>query len=255
MFISDIKNKLYNIFYILRAIKYYIKRNFLFYNKSLIIQRGACLTNDSLKILYPNANVLNFQKSRVDLLNAQYEYRCNPNLFDVSLVSPALYNLYIDQFSGFWAKLHNKEILIIDSYSELTDQLFINSKDYRIRFCANFSDVKSDFSDYYFCSGLLDNSEIFLNYDLFFSRIREVNPDLKIIYVFFPMGYEKRVKYIDRNFFIEDAINKLVSKYNINMIKVPEELLEVEREDDFPYHYNESVYKYIANKLNNTYGL
>lgn len=245
----------FKIFNQFKSLIYFLDRNyFKKYNRKLI-QRGACLTNDSLKILYPNENVLNFQKSRVDLLNAQYDYNCNPNLFDVSLVSPSLYNLYIDQFSGFWAKLHNKEILIIDSYSELTDQLFINLKDNRIRFCANFSDVKSDFSDYYFCNGLLDNAEIYSNYDLFFSRIREVNPGLKIIYVFFPMGYEKRVKYINQNFFIEDAINKLGSKYHLTIIKVPDELLEVEREDDFPYHYNESVYKYIANKLNNTYDL
>lgn len=237
---------------ILKSIIFLIKSKYITkYNKK-ILQRGACLSNDAIKILYPNDKIKNFQKSRVDYLNLQFINRkIKPKFFDLLLIRSHLYNLYIEQSSDFWKEIIYKEIFIMDSYSELTDQLFINQVDNNIQFCANYSDVVGKFKTKYFCKGLLESNQILENYDMFFHNIRKVNKKIKLIYIFFPILFETRDKFINQNKSIEKSISKLALIHNINIITIPDSLLSFKREDTFPYHYNKDVYNYVAHKIQN----
>jgi hypothetical protein len=233
-----------------KAFIYFIKRTYLIKYEKKILQRGACLSNDALKILFPMLKIENFQKSRVDYLNLQLlNKKVKPNFFDVKLIKQNLYNLYIDQFSNFWNKIIKTDVFIIDSYSELTDQLFVSNLNVNKQFCANFTDVDKNFHKKYHCKGILVENEIESSYELFFKNIRERNKKLKIIYIFFPIQYETRIKFINQNKNIENAIYKLSKKYNLEIISIPDTFLNYKREDDFPYHYNDIVYNYVSNKL------
>lgn len=242
--------KLFKKSIIFKSIIYFIKRNYILRYNPKILQRGACLSNDALKILYPDSKITNFQKSRVDYLNLQLlNNKIKPGFVDVLLIRPHLYNLYIEQSYNFWKQIIYKEILIMDSYSELTDQLFINKKDNNQQFCANFSDVVDKSRTKYICKGLLDSNQILFNYDFFFNKIRELNSNIKIIYIFFPIQFETRPKFINQNKSIENSISKLAIIHDINIVSIPDTLLNFKRDDEFPYHYNKDVYNYVANKI------
>ena len=234
----------------LKIIIYCIKRFFIRTYDENILVRGACLTNDSLKILFPNIFIKNYQKSRVDVLNLKYSncgYR--PILFDVRFIDKNLYNLYIDQIPNFWEDVKKKNFLIIDSYSELTDQLFVNNINKNKIFNVNYTDVNKKCNLKYSCHGLINNNDVKKNYSVFFSNLRIVNKHIKIIYIFFPIVYELRQKFIDQHLIIYNAIHKMKNKHKISIINVPSKLLSFQRIDDFPYHYNNEVYSYVANQI------
>ncbi|OIR07005.1 hypothetical protein GALL_109120 [mine drainage metagenome] len=234
----------------LKSFLYFLKKAFHFSKERGFIIRGACLTNDSLKILFPQKKIINYQKSRVDTLNVKYiENSYFTSFLDVRYISNKLYNLYLDQIPNFWKSLKFKKIFIIDSYSELTDQLFINKYDKRKIFCANYNDVTISGFNKYESSGLIAENRIYEEYLLFFKRIRYINNDIKIIYIFFPLDYETRIKFINQNIYIVNAINKLKVEFDIHIINIPSELLNEPRIDDFPYHYNDKVYNYVANQI------
>lgn len=238
------------IYFYLKSLFYIFKKEISNYNKDVIV-RGACLTNDSLKILNNKFKFRNFQKSRIDLLNNLLLKKIyGPNFLKVHYVNNLLYNLYIDQMYNFWDCIKTKKFLIIDSYSELTDQLFVikNSKNY---FCANYSDINKKYLEDCFCEGLLKSNLLFEEYNAFFNNIISFNEAINIIYIFFPIHFEKRNKFINQHVEIQNVIFSLKDKFNLKIIQVPDELLKLPRTDNFPYHYNEKVYEYVSQQLNN----
>ena len=232
--------------YLLGALKYYFFSSY--FSDTKVLFRSACLINTPIKNISKN-HYLNFQKLRVDVL---YKIKNNnltqPKIFDLFLLKPFLFTVYFQQLMSFWEKVKEKEILIMDSYSELTDQLFLNGKNV---FLAHFNDVKSSYaSKGITCEGLLKEDEIYNYYKLFFDELFFVNPNLTVYFFTYPIIKESREKYIRRSKLIKDAIKLLSTEYNIVFFDL-DKLDYYLREDDeiFPYHYNSEFYIQVSKIL------
>lgn len=220
-----------------------------FFKKKYIVSRAACLVNDSYGLL-SNCNYrINFQKSRVDVLNINFSKRIKPKIIDVRYVQDFLYSVYLEQYFDFWKNISKTDFFIMDSYSELTDQLFVNYKSENL-FCSNYSDVDEKALNYYKCEGLIEKKSIEKEYEIFFKNLRFLNKNIKIIYVFFPIINENRDKFIDQHFAISKAIDNLQEIFNLNVIRIPKKVLKKNKIGEFPYHYNKEVYDFLSNYLN-----
>ncbi|WP_052570841.1 WavE lipopolysaccharide synthesis family protein [Endomicrobium proavitum] len=224
--------------------------------KPSILQRTACLGIFTLQKLNTSVfNCISFQKNRIDYC---LEVKNNPE-FRVDIDSLEKYAkkewtlslLFRTQQKDIFG-VKNANILLMDSFSELTDKLFINKKTGK-RFCAHFSDINTDtdFNELYNCLGMLSLEEMEKAYDSFFSQIVKSYGNIPIIYLHFPTDFETREEFILRARKIKETIAKLSEKYS-NILSINVDFLERAPEDDFPYHFSEKTYNYIARKLAST---
>ena len=195
--------------------------------------------------------ILNIQKGRVDLLNSKLRGEViGPKAKDIQYIKrDDLAESYLSQAANFRTLVKNAQVLIIDSYSELTDQVFVHRDLKSVRFNANYSDVSADAKADYICEGLLDSSKISTLYREFFDLTLSLNPKLKIIYIFFPVNLDNREKFHLQNTKIKEAIYSLETQFQLNLIEVPDALVEKYPEDDFPYHYGSKTYDYVSGQL------
>ena len=237
---------------LIKIIIFFFKRfiNIKIFRKKVLISRAACLVNDSYNILNKENYRINFQKSRVDILNDNFYKKLKPKILDIKYIQEHLYGVYLEQYFNFWNYVSKSDVFIMDSYSELTDQLFVNLKSDNA-FCSNYSDVDKKIFKFYKCYGLLKMNDIQNQYDLFFRNLRLKNKQLKIIYVFFPIINEKRNKLMNQNMIINKAIDNLKEEHNLNVLRIPEKILKKNKEGEFPYHYNQEVYSFLSSELNN----
>lgn len=133
---------------ILFIVRRFINNKFL--KQNYIVSRAACLVNDSFNMLSNRNHRINFQKSRADVLNINFSKRIKPKIIDVRYVQDFLYSVYLEQYFDFWKNIPKTDFFIMDSYSELTDQLFVNYKSENL-FCSNYSDVDKKALDHYNC--------------------------------------------------------------------------------------------------------
>lgn len=221
--------------------------------KKWVFGRVACLGTDSFNLINSEYNLYNIQKGRIDFLLESFKN-------GKSIIKPSLRllkyiprvdikNLILNQFYFRFDSVYDPELLIMDSYAELTDQKFISKKNHNSFFFSNYSDVKEN--NLFHCIGLIstDNSLKDIYYK-FFICFRSKYPDTPICYINFPKKLEYRPKYIDRHFKIKEIIHEVCLKFeNFYVLDVPDEII-TNSSDKFPYHYNKEVYEYLAKKIN-----
>ena len=116
------------------------------FKKIKILGRTACLGNEIIKRMGWNKNYINHQKSRVDYLiklNINKKISPNPKEILKFLKHKFIIGTIEHQRYDFFRYV-KPDIIVIDSFSELTDQLFLNQKDNSV-FCANCIDIGHDF--------------------------------------------------------------------------------------------------------------
>lgn len=232
-------------------VKIWLKVFMSFFISGYVISRTACLGNDSLKLLGKKP-IFNFQKGRIDLLISKLQ---GNNVGPINNVEKYinridLKELILAQKKDFTKLICKASVLYMDSYSELTDQLFVHKVNANIRFNANYSDVDKKILKDYDCLGLIDRVTLNRQYDLFFNMVKELNPKINIIYIFFPIKLEKRIKFHHQNDAIKAAIYSSKDKYDISVIEIPDSIVNRHPIDGhFPYHYDSQVYNYVSEKL------
>lgn len=231
--------------------------NELFKEKKVIISRCACLGHFTSEYLFPrNCTSLNFQKNRVD-----YAVRIHKNKkFAVSYDKVAPYILGKGNTKAFLNYLKREtqdmfayqkcSLLIMDSFSELTDKLFINKTD-KSQFLMHYSDVdfSGNFYELYDCAGALPIDKIASSYDAFFSCFNAAyGDDVPIIFLPFPTDFDKRNEYKERGKEILSALAKLSEKYK-NLHVVVADFVEKNPADNEVYHFSSETYKRLAMKI------
>lgn len=215
-----------------------------------VLGRTACLGNEIIKQMGWEKNYINHQKSRVDYL---IELNKNNKIAPESKkILNYLINKYIigtieSQRYDFF-RYPKPDIIVMDSYSELTDQLFINKTD-NSRFLANYSDVDHALlPDNFNCLGLLENNKLFQVYDEFFKKVEQVYPNRPLYFIHFSTALDKREKFKHRGGMIQKIINELSKKYKfIHSIEVDDKLVNKANSDNeeynsLPYHYSNETY-------------
>jgi hypothetical protein len=224
-----------------------------------VFSRTACLGNDVYALAQIPIARHNIQKGRCDELIRRFlqqdKSRFSRKLFGC-LKRTDIFPLIIEQ-ERIWWKNPAPEFVFMDSYSELTDQLF-HDKNKSVSFCANYADiktVKADLSNIN-CHGLIKIEDIQDQYLRFFSMIHNLWPKAFIIFIHFPSHRETRVSFIHRAQAIREAIGQLqVDDKMIISLEMPSRASEDFQmpddvvADEFPYHYDKQTYLIFASML------
>lgn len=228
----------------------------IYLNETNIISRCACLGNITAEYLYPRkCTAFNYQKNRVDYVVRIHK---NPKLsVSYEKVAPYIqggantseFLRFLKQQTQDMLSCGKCSLLIMDSFSELTDKLFINKSD-NSEFLMHYSniDYSGNFYDLYEDRGALPLDEIEPAYDAFFSMFCSEYGFVPIVFLCFPTDLDQRTEYKKRGEVIFSAVTKLAKKYkNLHVIKA--DFVEKNPTDNEVYHFSPETYKRIALKI------
>lgn len=230
-------------------------------NDGWILGRIACLGQDVLRLTNPRMPIWNVQKGRVDCwIRAENNKKCRPRTALVAqhISREDIIPLIHQQEIASDLPSTSPSIVFIDSYSELTDQLFVHAKD-RWEFCANYGDIKhtAEFMDQFEEHGLLPLEQLDSSYRQFFSRLRARHGDVPVVFLHFPTKLDQREKFRCRADAIKTSIERVSkefsSVYSISIDDAVVDWPELQSgggaADDFPYHYNSATYREFWRKI------
>lgn len=239
-----------------RTLKWKTYRSF----RPWIFGRYSCLGRDVLDRLALNTPVLNIQKGRVDLLCA---------LADDSIKRPRtgqvarfiqrrdILPLISQQETRDWWRGPPPGMLIMDSFAELTDQLFVHRRN-GWGFCAHYSDLRhgEGFEDFFESRGLLEEETFEQGYRQFFSLVRSCFSRVPIFFLHFPTILDSRDKFQHRFAQIRFALENLVEEFSpLFSLTVDPGIVDWPTPDlsvgdtRFPYHFNSRTYDAFAEQM------
>ena len=251
-----------------RYLKFRLRYSFIYFatqlafrRKEWIFSRTACLGNDTYFRLVGEASGetlrLNLQKNRIDSFNGGFRTKRIGLIGFRILDRRDLLEIIWIQSLRFWRLLPTPKYILMDSYSELTDQLFILGKR---SFFANYTDVKKEYlqKKEIVSVGLLETKHFSSQYRMFFENVygiwKEEN-QFNIYFVHFPYKFETREIFIIRAKEIRNTIDELTLTYpNLISIVIPEDFVKKQMNaagtlDAFPYHFDENAAKYVAQEI------
>lgn len=145
----------------------------------------------------------------------------------------------------------------MDSYSELTDQLFRDPTG-STSFCANFNDVKRT-QTLLGNHGLLSIDLLPDLYTQFFSMLHERWPHTPIVFIHFPSHREVRPKFLERAGAIRNAVERIaVEDEQLISLKIEDAPTfkyasqSSSTNDPFPYHYDSATYASLGQVMRET---
>ncbi|WP_157799285.1 hypothetical protein [Polynucleobacter brandtiae] len=151
------------------------------------------------------------------------------------------------------------KFILMDSFSELTDQLFESRRDQWLFACA-YGDVShtTEFESQFKCHGLLPVESLEKQYLALFNAFEARWGLVPILFLHFPIALEKRQLYIDRHHGIVEVIQKIsksvknLTPIQINEVEIawPEHVSEELK--NFPYHYDVKTYEKFKVQLDGT---
>lgn len=221
----------------------------------IIITRTACLGNDALKLTGFKSKYIKHQKCRIDYLNEIIRDSSNEISFSSSLKKylprTDIYDLYLQQvFPYNFKNGRSPKCIILDSFSELTDQKFVSKSNSNQYFYLNFSDLSNDFNFVFNCLGLLNSDEFEKHYFDFFSMVSYMWPSVPIIFINFPKKLETREVFIVRHDLIKLAVQNTQTIFqSLKIINIPDEIVKPNPNDNFPYHFSNETYEYVAAQI------
>ena len=225
------------------------------FNKNIILTRVACLGNFTLQNLKcKNSVIINHQKNRVDYALAMHKFpKFKINLSEIKDLASSkfVYELFIQEERDIFN--YNKPcMLIMDSFSELTDKMFIN-KITGSCVLGHWKDIKhtDEFNKLYEYKGLLDLSKIKMYYDQFFNQFIKIYGSIPIIFLNFPTNLDSRKEYKTRGWEIASAILDLSKTKYKKIIPINADLVEPNPDDSAVYHFSDRTYRLLAYKICN----
>lgn len=221
------------------------------------VGRYACLGTAVLEALGRKYKMHNIQKGRVDyLLQAQGDQPrvCRPDLAVPHLARPYV-GPTIEQQSRICPD-YRPELVFVDSFSELSDQLFRHKKE-GWQFCCNYLDLNhtTEFADTFESLGLLELNGLEAAYESMLQTIVTRWPGVPVVYIHFPDALEVRERFVERAREIRRVVEACASRHSNlysfsvqrDIVKRPE-VVEPGMED-FPYHYSQATYNAFADMI------
>jgi hypothetical protein len=227
-----------------------------------IFGRIACMGWHVLNLLGIRFPVFNIQKGRVDyivnvasspLIAARTE-RVAPFMERYDILP-----LIAQQESLGFIPNRQPVALYMDSFSELTDRLFV-CRNGQWCFCCHYSDLHHgpEFTRLFDAAGLLEASTLLVYYQRFFGLFRQMYGDIPIIFLHFPVALEKRELYRQRAQSILATISELSSQFKpfysvaIDDAQVGASEISSADVEGFPYHFSRRTLEAFANEVRRT---
>lgn len=231
-----------------------------------ILGRVACLGQDVLRLLGLDDRVLNFQKARADYWPAvarRPELRPSAGQVARFLRRRDVLTLIAQQSDLPWHSASSPAAIVMDSFAELTDQLFIERMA-GWRFCANYSDLdhSEGFGRRFVAAGLLATQTLDEVYREFFGFIRERFGQAPVVYLHFPAKLDHRALFRDRHARILETVDTVGRAFppfyslavDDAVVDWPERSIAAD-EELFPYHYNHATYQSFVDQIRATRSL
>jgi hypothetical protein len=231
-------------------------------NRDWVMGRVACMGQDVYDLLNTPLPLMNVQKGRVDYL---LETTDNPQVKTrTSQIAPFMerrdvIGLIAEQESWDWFSNRPPLALYMDSYSELTDQLFVH-REYKWQFCCNYSDLNHtpEFESQFETLGLLPVEDLLKFYRSYFGIIRRRWREIPIVFLHFPTKLDKREKFKSRSRKILESITQISQEFqpfysltlDDSVVDWPE--TKIPGLENFPYHYNQRTYQVFAEQVRAT---
>lgn len=217
-------------------------------HRNIVIGRVACLGKDVFALRHSKdkrALLINQQKTRVDLLCEWIDGKERPKSKQIRshLSRSDIYPLIKEQESLPWLKWKGCDFILMDSFSELTDQKFSHKQE-GWSFCCHYSDIKHtpEFDALFENHGLLPIDDLENAYLKFFYLLNSLHPEKHIIFLHFPTSLDERKMYKERGAEILRVMKKIEEKHShITNIFIYENNVDWHEEDKFPYHYSKST--------------
>lgn len=226
-----------------------------------MLARTACLGNDVLTIAFPHLSRLHAQKNRIDRLGRILsEDRVSPRRVpfrSIFLMSRRdAWGLVIQQNQRLSVKSVPPRLIVIDSFSDLTDQFFTLT-DSKAYFFANYSDIESAPIEAGAVEslGLLPLEFLLSTYEDFLSGVMRLWGPIPIVLLEYPMKLETRESFLERGSMIHEVFSKLNESWeNVNFVQCSDDEVSPKPEESrtgviFPYHYDSPVYESLARKI------
>ena len=221
------------------------------------IGRYACLGTAVLEALGRRYKMHNLQKGRVD-----YQLQAMQDASTLCKPAQAVRHLardYITPTVEQQARLcpdYAPKLVFVDSFSELTDQLFRHKKE-GWQFCCNYMDLQqsNEFADTFESLGLMNLDTLQEAYQSMLRAVDERWPGIPVIYIHFPDVLEERERFVDRARKIRRVVETCARLHpNLYSFSVPPEIVRhpdvVEPGmENFPYHYNRATYEAFADMI------
>lgn len=220
----------------------------IFRRRYKVLGRVACLGSDVYALRYQRKygfRLINQQKARVDLWLEWLSGKTKPKpeMLKGHMSRQDVYPLIENQSTLPWLAESEFEFLLMDSFSELTDQKFTHKKE-KWSFCCHYSDLEHSvaFEDEFETHGLLPIMEIETMYERFFNWFEKEHPGKKVVFIHFPTALDERTLYKERSKEILRVMSELQTiKPFINNLAVDDNLVEWHEHDRFPYHFSMST--------------
>lgn len=242
----------------LRALTWHVRT----LSKDWVWGRVACMGKDVYALLDTQLPLFNVQKGRIDyILDAISDRRLKARPQEVAkcMARKDVLPLIAQQGDLTWLRMRPPIAVYMDSFSELTDQLFVHRQK-KWQFCCNYSDLQHTerFVSQFEQRGLLPVLDLPTYYRNFLSITRERWGDIPIIYLHFPVKLEKREKFRVRYQYILEAITQMAEEFQpFHSLTVNDEFVDWPEErapglEDFPYHYHQRTYQLLAEQVKTT---
>ena len=200
--------------------------------------------------------IIPFHKNRIDycldiLENPEHIVDRNDAL---KYVMPDLHEFLNPQSEDIFA-CDNVKMVIMDSFTDLTDKMFIRKSDGR-RFTMLYRNIDhtTDFDMRYECADMIPLEALSKLYDKFFDKLIKCYGNIPVLFLEFSSKFDNRKQFIDREKEIHKALETISKKYpNVKSIKM--DVVEPHSTDGFPYHYSEHTYDVLAEKIAKQYNL
>ncbi len=223
----------------------------------IVLTRISCLGRDVLNIKYENykyINKSNIQKGRVDMMMnwLEGEERPNSKIVKKHLLRKDIFPHIKQQERNDWTREKNIEFLLMDSYSELTDQKFTH-KEKGWSFLSHYSDIKQtvEFNKLFSCEGLLLIEDLEKSYRDFFRWFGNKFPGKFVFFIHFSTKFDDRQIFKKRSKEILKIMEKLeLENEFIHNIIVEDNKITQNDGEKFPYHFSNKTFKEFVNKWN-----
>lgn len=221
------------------------------------VGRYACLGSAVLEALGRKYKMHNLQKGRVDYqlqVVQDASVLCKPEQTIRHLARD--YIAPIVEQQSLLCPDFTPELIFVDSFSELTDQLFRHKKE-GWKFCCNYMDLQhsDEFAFTFESLGLMNLDGLEQAYQTMLCAINARWPGIPVIYIHFPDALEEREKYVERARKIRRVVETCATRHpNLYSFSVPREIVrhpEVAEPgmENFPYHYNQATYESFADMI------
>ena len=221
-----------------------------------ILGRMACMGTDTFKLLNLKIPLINIQKGRVDYLvdvESSKRFAAKTHRIAQYISRSDITGLIAQEENAVNLPKNPPLTLLMDSFSELTDQRFYSRTD-NSSFLSGYTDVNHTpkFKEKFECKGLLPLDDLSQIYEKFFDMIAAKYGEIPVFFMHFPKRLEERELFQQRHDRIRLAIEGVSTKRrSIISLTVPDNYVEWPCDDKarFPYHFHPKCYEFLAAEI------